>query len=153
MISRGVVKTNELMEVFANHCSLKNEKGECTHTDKLLAHCISEKKYCPRVARAQRREKAEWKTNYNLYLEEHDRIYNDLIISEAFVGPLQLKYPKIDIRATLDNNAEFWRSREGYERKCGGDGKNIDWEQTYKRGIPITIRTGHAVLRIREKTW
>jgi hypothetical protein len=149
MASRGMVKTNEVMEVFSENCLFKHcESGCCTHPDKIIAHCINEKKYCPRVAKSDQKDKPLWKTDYEIYLQEHDEIYDKVIMSDAFINPLELRYPKINIRATIAENRSYWRSKKpnkGYRRKCRTDTKEIDWPGTYKRGVDRSVRNRFAI--------
>jgi hypothetical protein len=148
MASRGKVATNEEMEVFSLYCTNKNENGECNHPKKMVDHCLNDKKYCPRVDKKKAGEKPAWKCNYQLYLDEHDKIYKEVIQSEDFVHKLELRYPKIDVRATLDESKDYWRSDKkgkGYERKCSKSENTIDWEATYINAVKMAVYHGMAV--------
>lgn len=149
MTNRGMVKTNETMEEFANNCIFRlRENGGCSHPKKFINHCLSEKKYCPRVAKSEQKEKPLWKTDYDLYLEQHDKIFENVILSESFINPLEIRYPKYNIRAILEENREYWRSKspkKGYHRKCKTESKNIDWPETYKNSVIRSIRYKYAV--------
>lgn len=151
MASRGKVATCEEMEEFASNCKLKEDgTGRCTHKNKKVEHCIKDKKYCPRVSirSAKQDDQPEWKTNYELFKADHDKFFNEVILSEKFVRPLELQFPNIDVRETLLIQSNWWSSdkpNKGFDNKRKSASKTIDWEQTYEFSFRRALYMKQAV--------
>lgn len=156
--SKGKVNTCEEMEEFSSYCSAKDDYDNCTHPNKIVNQCIKEKKYCPRVAKKDRnaKDQPEWKTNYEVFKAEHDKFFETVIMSDVFVQPLELKYPKFDIRETLKESSLWWSSGKkgkGWDNKRSNrDTKTIDWEETYKFAVSRAVRLCQAVYKNRPST-
>lgn len=153
-ISKGKVNTCEEMEEFTSYCSAKDDYDNCTHPNKIVNQCIKDKKYCPRVAKKDRnaKDQPEWKTNYEVFKAEHDKFFETVIMSDAFVEKLELKYPKYDIRETLKEESIWWSSDKkdkGWDNKRKRDSKTIDWEETYKFAVARAIQKGQATYKNR----
>ena len=151
MASRGKVKTRETMDEFVLYCTCRDpETIECSHPDKTTDHCLSDKKHCPRVDKRDKKDRPAWKDDYHVYLQEHDTIFKEVIMTDKFIKPLERRFrsaQKIDVRATIMESSEtYWRIKSrGWQNKRSKGTQTIDWERTYIDSVVRAVRSGFAI--------
>ena len=137
MPTQRKVRTCETMEEFSSFCSLKNcDTLECGHPEKIADHCIDDRRYCPRVAETDRRDMADWKSDYSLYLETHDKEYKEKVLSPDSIKIYQLRYPRMHVLKTLEQQRRYWTSKKkGYLVNIKRKSDTLDWVQIYKDAL------------------
>jgi len=81
---------------------------------------------------------SNWKSSFEIYLNELNEVYNELITDQNFIQEQERFNPGVDISLSLEKaKANFWGKEAGWKHKKKSRTKTIDWKQTFINAIPL----------------
>jgi len=79
-----------------------------------------------------------WKSSFEIYLQEMNKVYDEMINDIAFIQEQEKFNPGVDILLSLEKaKANFWGKEAGWKHKKKSRTKTIDWRQTFINAIPL----------------
>ena len=74
---------------------------------------------------------SEWKSNYDVYLEDLRKAYKEIVTND-FIKEYQDLYPELDIKKTIIKSCKtFWATPEGWKNKKRKHTTKINWKKTF----------------------
>lgn len=79
-----------------------------------------------------------WKTDFETYKSELDKVYQELIIDSKFITEQEKYHPGVDISLSLEKSVvNFWGTEAGWKHKKKGRAAGIDWKMTLINAIDL----------------
>ena len=79
-----------------------------------------------------------WRENYEVYKQELESAYNNLINDSAFISHQEEFNTNVDIKLSLKKAVmNYWATVEGWKKKKASRSKEIDWKHTLTNAISM----------------
>jgi len=78
-----------------------------------------------------------WRDSFEIYLEQANLVYNNLIKNQDFIKERERYHPNIDILLSLEKAfKDFWGTEAGWKnKKSSRSTKTIDWVSTFRNAL------------------
>lgn len=75
-----------------------------------------------------------WRNNFNLYIQDLDKAYNDVLNDNQYLNYKRRLYPDMDVKRTLEKIIiEYWATQNGWKQKKKHPDEFIDWRLTFNQ--------------------
>ena len=79
-----------------------------------------------------------WKSSFEIYLQEMNKVYDEMINDIAFIQEQEKFNPGVDILLSLEKaKNNFWGTETGWKHKKKSRGKDINWKLTFINAISL----------------
>jgi hypothetical protein len=83
-------------------------------------------------------EKPDWRTDFNIYLEQARTAFNNITNDDAWQEERQRYHPGLNIPTSCGKMfQDFWGTEAGWQHKKRSKTKVIDWTETINNGLSI----------------
>jgi len=80
----------------------------------------------------------DWRTDFNTYKTELNKIYQELLIDSKFIIEQEKFHPGVDISLSLEKAyVNFWSTDAGWKHKKKSRSNEIDWKSTLIKAIDM----------------
>ena len=82
--------------------------------------------------------KSNWKSSFEIYLNEMNTTYDEIIHDKNFIQEQEKFHPGIDILLSLEKaKTNFWGTEAGWQNKKKSRAKEINWKLTFVHAIEM----------------
>ena len=86
----------------------------------------------------EKKEKAKWKLDYNIYLKEAGKAYCNLKSDTKWIKSRERYHPNLDILLSIEKAfVDYWGTELGWERKKKGKPDSINWKSTLQNALTM----------------
>lgn len=77
-----------------------------------------------------------WRDDFNIYLTELTKSYNDLILDKVFIQEREKYHPNIDILLTLEKAyKDYWSTEVAWKKRKRSKTEKLDWKATFRNSL------------------
>ena len=112
-----------------NVCKNAQIKGNKTKLNKIKKSSNEDTKNPPEIIQ-------NWRTDFEIYLEELRNAYVFLKKDNEFIEEREKYHPNLDIKKSLEKACvDFWATERGWFHKKKSKTETIDWKTTFKNAL------------------
>lgn len=86
----------------------------------------------------EKKEKAKWKLDYNIYLQEAGKAYCNLKSDTKWIKSRERYHPNLDILLSIEKAfVDYWGTEAGWNHKKKSKADSINWKTTYQNALTM----------------
>jgi len=86
----------------------------------------------------EKKEKAKWRLDYDIYLQEAGKAYRNLKSDTKWIKSRERYHPSLDILLSIEKAfVDYWGTELGWERKKKGKSDSINWKSTLQNALTM----------------
>ena len=79
-----------------------------------------------------------WRSNFEIYKSECEKVYKELLIDANFIAEQEKFHPGVDIVLTLEKSfVTFWGTEAGWKHKKKSRSNELNWRRTFTTAIDM----------------